>query len=119
MDEQNALPPAAPPPMPAATPKQTSTMAIVSLVSGILGWTLLPLLASVVAVITGHMARSEIRRNPDTIEGDGLAIAGLVLGWLSIALAVLTLIFTVVLIIFVFGSIAAFLAALGMAGQLN
>lgn len=58
--------------------KETSVMAIVSLVSGILGWTLLPWLGSIVAVITGHMARKEVRSNPDTIEGDGMALAGLI-----------------------------------------
>jgi hypothetical protein len=44
--------------------KQTSSLATISLVSGILGWTLVPWLGSLVAIITGHMARAEIRRNP-------------------------------------------------------
>ncbi|MFJ5922110.1 DUF1707 and DUF4190 domain-containing protein [Kitasatospora sp. NPDC092948] len=35
------------------------------------------------AVITGHMARSQIRRTREN--GDGLAILGLVFGWLSLA----------------------------------
>ena len=39
------------------TPRQTSTLAIISLVAGILGWSLLPLLGSLGAIITGHMAR--------------------------------------------------------------
>jgi hypothetical protein len=86
--------------------KQTSSLAIISLVSGILGWTLVPWLGSLVAIITGHMARAEIRRNPDTMEGDGIAVAGLVLGWLSIGLTVLA-IFVVILF---FGGLAAFLA---------
>ena len=86
--------------------KQTSSLAIVSLVSGILGWTVVPWLGSIVAIITGHMARAEIRRNMDTMEGDGIAIAGLVLGWLSIGLTVLA-IFAVILF---FGGLAAFLA---------
>ena len=86
--------------------KQTSSLAIISLVSGILGWTLVPWLGSLVAIITGHMARAEIRRNPDTMEGDGMALGGLVLGWLSIGLTVLA-IFAVILF---FGGLAAFLA---------
>jgi hypothetical protein len=89
-----------------ATVRQTSVLAIVSLVSGLLGWTLLPFLGSLAAVVTGHMARSEIRRAPDRLEGDGLAIAGLVLGYLSIALALLV----VVAIFLFFGGLAAFLA---------
>ncbi|KGK56041.1 hypothetical protein FHR53_003220 [Xanthomonas arboricola] len=66
--------------------RQTSAMAIVSLVAGILGWTLIPFLGSICAIITGHLARAEIRRNPQGLEGDGLAIGGLILGWLAVAM---------------------------------
>jgi len=88
------------------TVRQTSSLAIISLISGILGWTLLPFLGSIAAVVCGHMARGEIRRAPDRLKGDGLAVAGLVLGYLAIALAVLT----VVAIILFFGGLAALLA---------
>jgi len=73
--------------------KETSVMAIVSLVSGILGWTIAPFLGSIIAVITGHMARSDIRKNPATKDGDGLALAGLILGWVNILSWVLGIIF--------------------------
>ncbi len=69
--------------------RTTSSLAIASLVSGILGWTLLPLIGTIVAIITGHMARAEIRRSAGTLDGDGLAIGGLILGWVSAALWVL------------------------------
>ncbi|MBB4132600.1 MULTISPECIES: DUF4190 domain-containing protein [unclassified Xanthomonas] len=68
-----------------AVVRQTSAMAVVSLVAGILGWTLIPFLGSVCAIITGHLARAEIRRNPQGLDGDGLAIGGLILGWLAVA----------------------------------
>jgi len=67
--------------------RATSTLAIVSLVFGILGWTLLPWIGSIVAVITGHLARSEIRRTVDGMDGDGMAVAGLVLGYALLALS--------------------------------
>lgn len=73
--------------------KETSVMAIVSLISGILAWTLVPFLGAIVAVITGHMARKEIRNNPETKEGDGLALTGLILGWASLLLTILIVIF--------------------------
>lgn len=76
-------------------PRQTSTLAIVSLVTGILGWTLLPWLGSLIAIVTGHLARGEIRRAPDRLEGDGLAVAGLVLGYAMLALTVLGLLVVV------------------------
>ena len=89
--------------------RQTSSLAVISLVAGILGWTLLPFLGSIAAVICGHLARSEIRRAPDRLEGDGLAVAGLVLGYLSIALGVLA----VLAIFLFFGGLVWFAAMFG------
>ncbi len=73
--------------------RKTSTLAIVSLIAGILGWTLLPFLGSIGAIITGHMARGEIRRSNGSLDGDGMAMVGLVLGWLSIILTILGILF--------------------------
>ncbi len=80
-----------PPPPAGYATKQTSGMAIASLIMGILGWTLLPWLGSVLALIFGYMARNEIRQRPNELEGDGLAVAGLVLGWLAIGLTAVAL----------------------------
>jgi len=116
MSEHDLTPPPqpVPAPPPAAAPKQTSALAIVSLVAGLLGWTLLPWLGSLAAVITGHMARAEIRRSPDTLEGDGLAVAGLVLGWAMIIISVLA----ILAVVLFFGGLAALLVGLGISGQL-
>lgn len=86
----------------------TSTLAIVSLVSGILGWTLLPMIASIVAIVTGHMARKEIRMANPPMRGDGLAIGGLILGWLSVALMLAGIAF-----VFVFLGGLAWFASMG------
>jgi hypothetical protein len=68
----------------------TSSLAIVSLIFGILSWCLLPFIGAIVAVVCGHLARSEIRRSTNgPIEGDGMAVAGLVLGYLHLLLCVL------------------------------
>jgi hypothetical protein len=95
-----------PPSYSTPTPQPNSTLAIVSLVSGILGWTLVPLLGSIVAVITGHMAKSEIRRSGGQLSGDGLATAGLILGYLAIVLAVIGLCLLIVLPLLGFGGLA-------------
>ena len=94
---------------------RTSNLAIISLVSGILGWTLLPWIASIVAIVTGHMARAEIRRGAGTIEGDGLALSGLVLGYAMIAISFIGL----MLILLFFGGLAVLLGWLGFNGQLG
>lgn len=71
---------------PAASAK-TNTLSIVALVSGIAGLTFVPFLASIVAVVTGHMSRAEVRRTGE--QGEGLALAGLIMGYVGIALAVI------------------------------
>jgi hypothetical protein len=126
MDPQNLPPPApapatepapAPAPAPAAPAnpgRPTSNLAIFSLVSGLLGWTLLPWLGSLAAVVLGHMARAEIRRSGGTLDGDGLAIAGLVLGWVMIAFSILA----VLAVVLFFGGLAVFLGFLGISGNL-
>ncbi len=82
---------------------QTSVMAVASLVAGILAWVMLPVLGPIVAVITGHMARAEIRRSQGRITGDGLAIGGLVLGYLQLAMVLLG----ILLLFLFFGGLAA------------
>ena len=88
-----------------ATPSRTSTTAVLSLVFGIVCWFALPFIGAVAAVICGHVARGEIRRAPPgSIEGDGMAIAGLVLGWVHLALFLLAF----VAIMLFFGGLAFF-----------
>lgn len=83
---------------------RTSSLAIVSLIFGILAYLFLPFLGALVAVICGHSARSEIRRAPPgTIEGDGLALAGLILGWIQLAFTAIAIVFVVLVL---FGAIA-------------
>jgi predicted metal-binding membrane protein len=91
LDEWPVAPPPPPTPPTLAATATTSGMAIASLVMGIAGWTLLPLIGSILAVIFGYMARDDIRQRPDEVTGDGLAVAGLVLGWLAIGISVLVL----------------------------
>ena len=71
----------------------TSSLAVVSLVFGILAWCVLPFVGAIVAIICGHLARSEIRNgHPEQRqEGDGMAVAGLVLGYVQLACCVLAI----------------------------
>ena len=43
-------------------------------------------LAGLPAVILGHMAKTEIRKSNGRLRGDGMALTGLILGYLSLAL---------------------------------
>jgi hypothetical protein len=83
--------PAAPaaPTVTVVSSEKTNTLSIVALVSGIVGLTFIPFLASIVAVVTGHMARAEVRRTGE--QGGGLALAGLIMGYVGIGLAVIVI----------------------------
>ncbi len=75
-----------------------STMAMVSMIAGIVGWVLAPLIGSLVAIITGHMAKREIRESAGQLGGDGMATAGLVLGYLQIIPSVLCICAVVIML---------------------
>ena len=82
-------------------PAQTSGTAIASLVFGIVSWVALPVIGALVAIICGHVARSEIRRVPvGTIDGDGMALAGLILGYVQLAFCVLIVVGIIMIVLF-------------------
>ena len=87
-----------PPPQVPVT--RNSTTAIISLISGIAGWSLLPFLGAIVAVITGHIAMGEIKKGGGMITGKGMATAGLILGYLAIALGFCVLCLSLLLPLF-------------------
>ena len=70
------------PPAEASAP--TSTLSLTSLMMGILGWIFLPMVGGIIAIITGHLAKREIRQSDGLLGGNGLATAGLVLGYANL-----------------------------------
>lgn len=82
--ESGATPPPPPPATAGAEPTaRTSGFAVASLVLGIL---FCLLITSILAVIFGNVALGRIESSNGTEKGRGLAIAGIVLGWIGIAL---------------------------------
>jgi hypothetical protein len=71
-------------PYPPARP--TNGMAIASMVLGIV-WVYW--IGSILALIFGYVALNEIRRNGQS--GEGMAIAGIVLGWVGVGILVVVL----------------------------
>lgn len=67
---------------------KTSTNAIISLICGIMSWLGIFGLGGVLAVIFGHVAKKEIRNAAGAVEGNGMATAGLILGYANIALSI-------------------------------
>ncbi|HTD66520.1 MAG TPA: DUF4190 domain-containing protein [Candidatus Limnocylindria bacterium] len=68
--------------VPAAAPQKG--LSITSLVLGILSLGCLYIFAGLPAIITGHIARRRAKRQPEIYGGAGMALAGLILGYLSI-----------------------------------
>ncbi len=77
---------AVPPPMGAsgavAQRAKTDPLSIWSLVLGILSWLCLSIIAGIPAIICGHISLGRIKSNT-LLQGKGMAIAGLVLGYVS------------------------------------
>ena len=82
----------------------SSTLAIVSLVSALLGFTFLPIAGSIVALITGYLARNETRSIPPRASGDEMATAGIILGWIQIGLLIIGVFCMIALLVFSVGT---------------
>ena len=90
------------------TREHTNTMAVISIVAGVLavfGHVVLPGIGggtlAIVAIVTGFIARGEIRRTGE--QGGWMAMVGIVLGILHIAV-IAVIIILLILGIFVFGT---------------
>lgn len=76
-------------PPPISGQGQEQTLAIVSLVCGILG--ICCGILSIVALITGFIQRGNIAKDPNRYGGGGLALAGMILGGIGILLMIASL----------------------------
>jgi len=79
------------------TGPRTNGLAIAALVLGIAGLVFYACgVASILALVFGYMSRGQIDRDPANQTGRGMAIAGIIMGWIGVAIFV---IFWVVIII--------------------
>jgi hypothetical protein len=70
---------------------QTSSLAVISLISGIASYFIVPLLGAIVAIITGNMAKREIKESAGRLTGEDMAKWGMILGWVNIGLSLIGL----------------------------
>jgi hypothetical protein len=78
----------------AYTGQKTNSLAVAALVCGIVQFFGFWLLGTVPAIVLGHMARNQIRQRNE--QGAGLALAGLILGYVGIALTVIVVIIIII-----------------------
>ena len=96
----------------------TNQMAIISLISAIVAWVggflggcvlsviglgfcVFPIfvIGNIVATVTGHMAQKQIADSGGVQGGHGLAITGLVLGWIGNGLTILSIVAICVIVV--------------------
>lgn len=93
-----------------ATQRRTSGMAVTSMILGILGilslfgvgWFTAGIpsgILSLIAVILGHTAMGKVKHSAGTIDGKGLAVAGVVMGWIVLGLSILFFLFGMLFLI--------------------
>lgn len=92
MSEQ---PPSLPPPPAAYAGPPTNTLAILALIFGFI--------FPIAGIICGHIARGQIKRTGEG--GDGLALAGLILGYALTGLTILIVVAYVIFFAVMFSSI--------------
>ena len=79
--------------------KSNSPLAIWSLILGILAMVSCGPITGIPAIICGHMARTRIKIEPDKFTGEGMALAGLIMGYFSIVAFILFCILGIVVAI--------------------
>jgi hypothetical protein len=80
-----------PPPIPRDSGKATASLVLG--ITGIFGLLMCcPLVMPILAVVLGNQARREIRESNGWVRGEGQAKAGVIMGWVGIALSVLLIV---------------------------
>ncbi len=110
MQREHQLPPSlpakqypavnAPASVPYSSYPTNSGMAITSLILGIVG-------VSLLAVVFGHIARSQIAKSGGFLTGDGMAMAGLILGYLGMAVGLVISVIYLFIFVLAFGVAAS------------
>ncbi|MEJ7701115.1 MAG: DUF4190 domain-containing protein [Pyrinomonadaceae bacterium] len=75
---------------------QDQTLAIVSLVTGILSIVCCGAIAGIPAIITGYMAKNNVDSNPNQYTGRGMALAGMIMGGIGSVFTILYIIYILV-----------------------
>lgn len=90
-------------------PVQQNTMALVSMILGIVSVLFCTggFLTGIPAVICGHIARKQFRNSPTPQTGEGMATAGLILGYLMTILSIVVIVAYIIFVVMAVGAAAA------------
>jgi hypothetical protein len=88
---QPPTPPSSPTPPVAPANAGSSGKATASLICAVVGIAFVPLILPAIAVILGYQAKAEIDNSGRVIGGRGAALAGIIIGWVGVAIGVFLL----------------------------
>jgi len=77
---------APPPGIPISRPKPNDGSAVASLIMGIAAFLVCPLVLGVLAVVFGYIGKRNIEESAGTLGGESFAVAGIILGWINLAI---------------------------------
>nr|WP_260149140.1 DUF4190 domain-containing protein [Microbacterium endophyticum] len=80
-------------------------MAIIAFVSSLVGMFVLPLIASIVAVITGHISLKQLKSSGES--GRALALSGTIIGWVGVGIWALVIVGFLIFFVFAIGIAAS------------
>jgi uncharacterized protein DUF4190 len=105
---QRPTPPPSPPPQPPPTPpasggpgsytpatSTTNGLAVASLVSSIAGFVICGI-GFIVGVVLGYIAKNQIDQSGGRQQGRGMAVAGIIIGWVGIGLGLFVLVIVII-----------------------
>ena len=78
--------------------RQTEGLAVASLVLALVGIFVCPVVCSIAALVVGYKARRKLQADPN-LEGEGLAKAGVIIGWVGVALGVIAVVGIIVALV--------------------
>lgn len=81
--------------------KTTSVLAILSTISGIASFFFIPFVGALAALITGYLAKSEIKKSNGKMDGEGFATAGIVMGWVNLGVMIMVCVMAFAVLVFV------------------
>jgi Domain of unknown function (DUF4190) len=102
--DRGPAPPPPPPPQPAtpsysygaSSTSKTNGLAIASLACSIGGFFVCGI-GFILGIVFGYMAKSQIDQSGGTQQGRGMAVAGIIVGWIGIALAVVGIVVLIII----------------------
>ncbi len=101
---------------PSHTAPPTSGSAIAAFILSLLGLLqVLPIAGTLGGLILGYSARKDIRASQGAIGGEGMAQAAIVIGWIGVAIYIITLCLTLLVV----GGIITLPVSLGICAQLG